>query len=546
MAADNAEMAGKEFVQACFVHELLREKLPDDCHLVMLCRTERIELLQPDSSVKTYELLPFSEQDTLLYLRKRYPEATEADGLEFHRLTDGNPRIQANALDVKLEHISEVLENLGPRGTTIEKQIESQLDKAVEKVKEKLPHSYRQQIDAICCGLATLPPFIPITILATVAEVEEAAVKSFVAELGRPIWIADAVVQFRDEPTETWFRQRFSGTPQQIANYIELLKPLADRFTYVAEVLPHLYLQAGLYPELIELALSDTMLPRHNPIDMRNVRVYRLQFAFKAALRIKQYSDAVKIAMLAGEEMAGDKRQLEIFKKNVHLIAPLQDSQKVQELAFKRVLSGAWEGSENIYAASLLSNVPEFHGEARSYLRASHNWLQIYFEERSKKKDQFSSDKLEHEEIAEMAFAYYHLAGSEAAVKFMLSWKPSMVIYNITSIFAQKMIDLNHIDMIMEMAKLGSKEVFFILALTNELLKVGKLLNSEVLTPSLDVLSKGRPKIPKLEESFSNDLLTSVISFAEICAVHKLPNEKINQLLNRYFFEKLTVMLTAL
>lgn len=194
-AADNAEMAAKDFGQACFVHELLREKLPDDCHLVMLCRTERIELLQPGSSVKTYELLPFSEQETLFYLRKRYPDATEADGLEFHRLTDGNPRIQANALDVKLEHISEVLENLGPRGTTIEKQIENQLDKAVEKVKEKLPHSYQKQIDAICCGLATLPPFIPLTILATVAEVEEAEVKSFVAELGRPIWIADVIYQ---------------------------------------------------------------------------------------------------------------------------------------------------------------------------------------------------------------------------------------------------------------------------------------------------------------------------------------------------------------
>lgn len=540
-AADNAEMAAKEFGQTCFVHELLYEKLPDGCHLVMLCRTERMELLQPDSSVKTYELLPFSEQETLFYLRKRYPEATEADGLEFHRLTDGNPRIQANALDVKLEHISEVLENLGPRGTTIEKQIESQLDKAVEKVKEKLPRSYRQQIDAICCGLATLPPFIPITILATVAEVEEAAVKSFVAELGRPIWIADAVVQFRDEPTETWFRQRFSGIPQQIANYVELLKPLADRFTYVAEVLPHLYLQAGLYPELIELALSDALLPRDNPIDRRNVRIYRLQFAFKAALRIKQYGDAVKIAMLAGEEMAGDKRQLEIFKKNVHLIAPLQDSQKVQELAFKRILRGAWEGAENIYAASLLSNVPEFHGEARSYLRASRNWLNIYFEERSKKEDQFRSERLEHEEITEMAFAYYHLLGAEAAVKFMLSWKPPTVIYHVAGTFAQKMIDLNHVDLIVEMARLGAKEVFFILALTNELLKVGKFPNSEVLIPSLDLLSKGRVKMPKLEESFRYNILTSVISFAEICAVHKLPNGKINHLLSRYFPGKLPV-----
>lgn len=537
-AADNAEMAAKEFGQACFIHELLREKLPDDCHLVMLCRTERIELLQPGSSVKTFELFPFSEHETLFYLRKRYPDATEADGLEFHRLTDGNPRIQANALDVKLEHISGVLESLGPRGTTIEKQIENQLDKAVEKVKEKLPQIYQKKIDAICCGLATLPPFIPITILATVAKVEEAAVKSFVSELGRPIWIADSVVQFRDEPTETWFRQRFSGTLQQITNYIELLKPLAGQFTYVAEVLPLLYLQAGLYSDLIELALSDELLPRDNPIDRRNVRVYRLQFAFKAALRIKQYGDAVKIAMLAGEEIAGDKRQLEIFKKNVHLIAPLQDTQKVQELAFKRVLSGAWEGSENIYSASLLSNVPEFHGEARSYLRASSNWLNIYFEERSKKEDRFRSEKLKNEEITEMAFAYYHLIGVEAAAKFIISWKPPTVIYHVASAFAQKMIDLNHIDVIMEMAKFGSKEVFFILALTHELQKVGKFLNSQVLVSSLDVLAKGKPKMPKLEESFSDTMLASLISFAEICAMHKLSNDKVSQLLSRYFSEK--------
>lgn len=537
-AADNAEMAAKEFGQACFVHELLREQLPDNCHLVMLCRTERIKLLKPSSSAKIHELFPFSEQETLSYLRKSYPEATEADGLEFHRLTNGNPRIQANALDVKLEHISDILKGLGPRGTTIEKQIENQLDTAVEKVKEKLPHNFQKQIDAICCGLATLPPFIPIIILSTVAEVEEATVKSFVADLGRPIWITDSVVQFRDEPTETWFRQRFSGTTQQIANYIELLKPLANRFTYVAEILPLLYLQAGLYPELIELALSNELLPRDNPIDRRSVRVYRLQFAFKAALRIKQYGDAVKIAMLAGEEMAGDKRQLEIFKRNVDLIAPLQDTKKVQELAFKRVLSGTWEGSENIYSASLLSNVPEFHGEARSYLRASRNWMNIYFEERDKNEKQFISVRLENEEIAEMAFAYYHLIGIEAAVKFMLSWKPPTVIFYVASIFGKKMIDLNQIDQIIEMAGFGSKEVFFILALTHELQKVGKLLNPKILEHSLEVLAIGKAEMPKLEDSFRDNTLISVISFAEICAVHRMSSEKIKQLLNRYFPQK--------
>lgn len=538
-AADNAEMAAKDFGQACFAHELLREQLPDGCCLVMLCRTERIELLQPGSSVKTYELLPFSEPETLCYLRKSYPDATEADGLEFHRLTNGNPRIQANALDAKLERISDVLEALGPKGTTVEKQIENQLDTAVEKVKEKLPNNYQKQIDSICCGLATLPPFIPIAVLARVAEVNEATVKSFVFDLGRPIWISDSVVQFRDEPTETWFRQKYAGTPQQIAKYIELLKPLTEQFTYVAEILPLLYLQAELYPQLIELALSEELLPKNNPIDRRNVLVYRLQFAFKAALKIKQYGDAVKIAMLAGEEMAGDKRQLEIFKKNVDLIAPLQDNQKVQELAFKRVLSGAWEGSENIYSASLLSNVPEFNGEARSYLRASHNWLKIYFEERDKKKEQFNSERLENGEIAEIAFAYNNLAGIKSAVKFILTWRPPSVIYEVSRIFVKKMIDLNQFDKIMEAAEVGSREVYFVLALVHELQMVGKFLNPKVLGHSLEVLAKGKVKMPKLEDSFQDTILISVISFAEICAKYNMQSDKIEHLLEIYFPEKL-------
>ena len=115
--------------------------------------------------------------------------------------------------------------------------------------------------------------------------------------------------------------------------------------------IPPLLLQAEKYNELIELALSDHLLPEDNPIDQRNVRVFRLQFAFKAALKSKRYADAIKLALRAGEEVAGDKRQLKLLTKNVDLIAPLQSEQRVQELAFRRLLRGVWEGSENIYSA---------------------------------------------------------------------------------------------------------------------------------------------------------------------------------------------------
>ena len=96
-AADNAEMAAKEFGESCFAHELLREQVPDGCRLVALCRTEHRHLLvQPSTTILQLELEPFSEEETLIHLREHFPRATEADGLEFYRLTNnGNPRVQS-------------------------------------------------------------------------------------------------------------------------------------------------------------------------------------------------------------------------------------------------------------------------------------------------------------------------------------------------------------------------------------------------------------------------------------------------------------------
>jgi hypothetical protein len=350
-AADNAEMAAKEYTQSCFAHELLRERMPDGCKLVLLCRTERIHLLQPQSFITQLELESFSEIETLENLKKWFPDANEKDGAEFHRLTSGNPRVQANALDVKYGSVNELLASLGPSGTTVDKQIEHQLNAAISKIKDQLPQEHHHQIDSLCVGLASLPPHIPIDVLSKVADVSIEHVKSFVSDIGRSLWLYDTSIQFRDEPTETWFRNKFLANKENCEEYIRALEPIAHQLTYIAEVLPQLYLQAGQYDKLIAIALSDDYLPENNPIDARNIRVYRLQFAFKAALKLKNYKDAIKLAMRAGEEVAGNKRQLALFRSNIDLLTILQSKEKVQEIAFKRLLSSNWDGSENVYSA---------------------------------------------------------------------------------------------------------------------------------------------------------------------------------------------------
>ncbi|MCZ7601651.1 MAG: hypothetical protein M5R37_02230 [Melioribacteraceae bacterium] len=536
-AADNAEMAALEYEQNCFVHELLREEMPNGCKLVALCRTERLHLLKPSDKIPKIPLEPFNKEETFAYLKKHINNISEDEALEFHRLTGGNPRVQANALNVSSNDISLVLKNLSPTGTTIDEQIQAQLDSAILKVKETHSESFQNHIDKICTGLAILPPFVPLRVLSAVAGVEESTIKSFIADLGRPLWLTDTSVQFRDEPTETWFREKFSASQEQISSYISKLIPLAATYPYVAETLPTLFLQARMYDELIELALSDKYLPEDSPIDKRNIRVYRLQFAFKAALRLKRYADAVKLALLAGEEMAGDERQMELLQGNIDLIAPLQSEQRVQELAFKRMFRSHWNGSENVFSAALLSSIEDFKGEARVYLRSAINWLHLYFEERKKDNDKFRQEDISDNDIVEIIFAYSNLFEVQVLVDFISSWRPKEFIYSITSKFIRRLVDTGNFDLINEIAGVASRHQYIMLAITKELLEVGSFVNTGLLKDTLAQLIKSKVRIPKPVNDYThkNTISEAIVSFAEVCAKAGLSKSDILKVLNYYF-----------
>ena len=539
-AADNAEMAASEYGDPCFGSALLREVLPRNCRLVYFCRSERINLLKPPSTVRRFPLRPFSVHETTAYLRLFYPNASHIDALEFHRLTSGNPRVQVNALMfLRRRTLQEVLASLGPSGTTVDAQIAGQLQSAVAAIKDQQPADYGSKADAICRGLANLPPFIPLQVLAAAAGVDVSTVKSFVSDLGRPLWLSDESVKFRDEPTETWFRQQFAATPTEITSYISLLEPLASKYAYVARTLPQLLLKAELFDRLLSLALSDRFLPK-DPIDQRSVRVYRLQFAFKAALKLNRLSDAVRLAMRAGEEVAGDERQLKLLGENSDLIAPLQDAHRIQELGYRQLLKCDWQGSENLYSASLLSSVKDFHGEAQGYLRAAHKWLHIYFAERDKlnkrTEPQLKEDKLKDEDLVEFATAYHNLFGTRTVVGFLLNWKPPEVVFRVTRLFISRLVDAGKFDEIDQIALAGSKNPYLTIAIADELISVGRFAPKRSLARSLNLLIKPRTRIPKPTNYYADRITPAIVSFAEACAARKFPRKKIRALLDTYTY----------
>lgn len=538
-AADNAEMAAEEFGEACFANQLLKEPVPHNCRLVFTCRPERIHLLDPPNSTNKIELSTFSAEETLSNLQKKYPDARLEQAVEFTRLTDGNPRVQSNALALKSKSLNQLLLSFGSNRISVEDLIERQLEESIIRIKEEFPKNHRESIDSICTGLATLPPFVPIEVLASVAHVPTDSVRSFVSDLGRPLWLIDDSVQFRDEPTEKWFQDNYSTSPAEISKYVDTIKPLVEKLPYVAEALPILLLKAERFDELVQLALSENYLPSVSSYDDNQVKVHRLQYAFRAALKANRLYEAAQLALRAGEEIAGNERQLDILSNNIDLATLFLTPLRIQELAHRKELQGDWNGSETLYSASLLSSLHNFSGEARSYLRSADHWLQRYFQQRDEttQKEELLHEKLEDIELVEFAATIYRLNGWKKCVDFLLCWTPPDCIFRITSDFVSRLVDTGEFETIDSMATYGKDDPSFILAITAELMKVGKTPPTTCINCCLTQVVQPSSYLEKPSDYFHNNgySLDAYLSFFEACLIHNLPEKSIRLGVNHYY-----------
>lgn len=481
-AADNAQMAAEEIGEArSFVRDLIRERLPDGVRLVFLCRTHRQEYLAPPPDTLRLELFPFSRTETAAYMRQVFVDATEQDVDEFHRLSSHNPRVQALALS-RNTPLSETLRALGPNPTTVEDAIGNLLEAAVAKLRDAAGGVEKAQIDRICAGLAALRPLIPLSVLASMSGVNEAAIKSFAFDLGRPLLVMGDTIQFFDEPAETWFRERFKPTAGDLADFVSSLKPLSASSAYVASALPQLMLEAGQFAELVALALSSEALPAASPVEKRDVELQRLQFALKASLRAKRYTDAAKLALKAGGESAGDERQRKLLQANTDLAAIFMESDRIQELVSRRTFGSGWVGAHHAYEAGLLSERSELLGDARSRLRMAREWLRNWNQLPQEDKEQ---ERIVDEDILEMAVAFFNIHGADSCADDLRRWSPREVSFRVGRNLARRFIDHGRYDDLNDLALAAKNDLCLILAITLELRDVHRTPPKNVVERAL-------------------------------------------------------------
>ncbi len=477
-AADNAEMAASEQSEpGSFVRDLIRASLPAGVHLAFTCRTHRRGLLAAPPEAIEIELRPFCLDESRRHLKSIYPIATEAEVAEFAVLSSANPRVQALALSWKLP-LSDMLRSLGPTSTTVERAIEDILDRALRRLRDQAGPMETQHIEMMCQGLAVLRPLVPLSVLANLAGASVSAVRSFALDFGRPLLVKGDSLHFLDEPTETWFRERFQPGPDQMAQFLNRLRPLTATSSYCAAALPQLLLQSGQLDELVQLALSSQGLPEDNPLAKRDVELQRLIFALKACLQQGRHVAAAKLALKAAGEVAGEERQNTLLQANTHVAAALMDSDRIEDLVARRTFGTSWMGSHHAYDAGLFSGRDELASEASSRLRMAMDWLGTWAQ---LPMDQRDGEEVSDADRCELAMAHLRLRGPEAATGFLRRWRDRRLAFDAAKALGGRLVDLGRLDQLDALVKAARNDVWQLLGLASAANVAGHVLPVEVL-----------------------------------------------------------------
>ena len=491
-AADSAEVAAREFNGRSFVPQLLREQVPDNVRIVAFCRTERSHLLDPPLNCHYIALRGFTAEETRQHVAATFPSASSSAADEIHLMTNGNPRVQAQILE-SASSLPSALESLGQTDRRGGELLDDLLGQAVKQALDATLGD-TDKLQHICTALAALRPLIPIDVLARLAEVTPAQISSFVSDLGRPILIVGGMVQFRDEPTETWFQQQYKPQGRELAAFLDRLRPLADHDPYAAASLPELLLQSERVEELVNLALTDDRLPRASPqrlsaadseLERRELAQQRAQLALRACLRKGRDFDGARLALRTGALTAGRTRRIELIKRNVDLAAEFLDSQVLEHLVATRAFLSSWPGSNLHLEGALLSGLPEQKDLARVRVRSAEASM-VAWVNRPAARDETHDVGIN--DIAALAWGHLNATDVEASAEFIRRWTPATIGFEAGLIIARYLVDAGRLDELEALVEHGHRSRHLQLSVAQACYEANVKLSTTTLRRLLNIL----------------------------------------------------------
>ena len=413
-AIDNADLAARQGSDKAFpvkLLEMLDTKPVPGIKLVVSCRTERKPALY--AKYEEFELRPFSVAETASFLRARLDSVSQMEINVAQARSDGNARV--------LEHLVTsgrglLDESEKDKKLELDELIQDRITKALEIAIER--GSEKSQIGAFLAGLAVLPPPVPVDEYAGATGIETGAIESFASDLAPLLERSKQGLMFRDEPTETLVRDRYTSSRKFLRRVVKNLFARQSVSVYAARSLPGLLHELDDGKRLFTLAFDDR-LPAAiaNTVGKQDIRYARLRAATLHAAINKNYDYLVRLLLEISTIGAVDQRGIDYILDHPDLVVAAKDVDSMRRLFETRT---GWPGRRHARLAIAYTLSGENEEASRHVVTAS-EWINHH-----RRKEHDGKIEQPGPELSDIAAIPFHLIcqgrGKDAA-RYIKNWR---------------------------------------------------------------------------------------------------------------------------
>ena len=530
-AADNANIAAHENGNATsFVDHLIKAGVPEGCRIVFTARSERLDFVKARNDVLKVKLSGFTTDEVFSLISSKILNGVDKNLASAVRsFTRGNPRVILNLLSFA-KTANELKLAISPNmPNTVSNIVEKKIQDYICGLSKNYDQSELARINLLFDALAILPPTIPIGILAGVSGVEQELVESFITEFGASFWFENDMVHFRDEPTEMYFRDTYGKSEDCKRRVLAALEKLGRHSGYAALAIPRLLFALGDYARLFELARTKEGIPESNKTEARHLWLLRLEYAYRAALKLKYFKDAIPLAFLLAAEDNGNVRQRSLVLDHLPFLAQIISEEEVDSLCRDKDLAWGWKGSHNLVVAVLKSVRNGMSPVAQSYLRPTIDWMWVSFDEYNrhlkKKRNRQDVDALDdicmpsESQIAFVALVIYRLRGLAQCANYIGTWGPAASRFKIASAFASSLLAIGEsIDVLLSLSNTMVSDPAVNLALNLILSGYGKSVGTKAVESMIAFLKSSKPFSGGFQMPRKDDFVQAILSACESAA----------------------------
>lgn len=529
-AADNANIAAHDNGEAAsFIDHLVKADVPDGCRIVFTARSERLQFIAEVEDVFKIKLCGFKVEEVESLISSKITKGVDRDlAAAVKNFARGNPRVILNLL-AQAKTVKELKRAISP---SMPNKVSGIVGKRIQEFIRSLRKDHDQveldKMGVVFDALAILPPTIPIDVLSGVSGVEQELIESFIVEFDASFWFDGDMVHFCDEPTETYFRDNYGKSEDCKRRVLSALEKLGPQNSYAALAIPRLLFTLGDYARLFKLAKTKDGIPDSNKTEARHLWLLRLEFAYRAALKLKCFTEVVPLAFLLAAEDSGNARQRSLVLDHLPFIANRICEDEVDFLCRDKELAWGWKGSHNLVVATLKAVRNNKSPVAESYLQSTFDWMWESFDEykqcQKKKARQanFANQDIcipSESQLALVALVVYRISGLSECARYIKMWRPATSRFLIASGFATNLLATGvNVDVLLSLSDMMPDDPAVNLAWNLTLVGYGKSVGRKATESIMAFLKSAEPFSGGFQLPRKSSYVQAILAACEVAA----------------------------